>query len=161
MEIENDDDKPALPYGACAAYGCPMSGAIAQSQTGSDRWLCNIHFHAHGSNWNEITQRLNQHRVEVRLINAIRGSMTGRLMDMSQTLDYLNCIGQPFLLPTVDDRRADGKLSMRRWLYRLEKKLAEDVQKGLDIEVGTVYKASPEGLMEIADQFLKRHLVGA
>jgi hypothetical protein len=160
METEIDE-KPALPYGACASYGCPLPGAIAQSQTGSDRWLCNVHFHAHGSNWNELTLRLNQHRVEVRLIQAIRGSLAGRLMDMTETLEYLNATGQSMLLPTIADRRADGKLSMRRWLQRIEKQLAEDVQKGLDVEIGTVYKASPEGLMEIADDFLKRHLVGA
>jgi hypothetical protein len=159
MEAEQDD-KPSLPYGSCAAYGCPLPGAIAQSQTGSDRWLCNIHFHAHSSNWNEITQRLHKRRVEVRLIGALRNALSGNQMDMQGTLEYLHATGNGILIPGAKDHRADGNLSMTLWLNRIEKLLAEDVTNGLVADVVSK-KTSPDMLMDIAKEFLKKHAIGA
>ena len=158
MAKEQQEEKQGVPYGSCAAYGCPLPGAIADSQLGSERWMCNIHFHAHGGNWTEITQRINRRRVDVRLVKALRESLNGKPMEVEPTLKYLQDNNQDALLPGDSERRSDGKLSMRKWLYKVERKLAGEVTLGLSQE-STAPMVSPEQIMDRVEQWLKDHRI--
>lgn len=50
------DTRPAGHW--CAAYGCPMPGAISESTTGGGTWLCRRHFGARPDDWQEITTQV-------------------------------------------------------------------------------------------------------
>lgn len=49
----------------CAAYGCPLPGAITDSIHGSDAWYCRKHFHAKSNVWQEITDMLRKGQTDL------------------------------------------------------------------------------------------------
>lgn len=141
----------------CAAFGCPMHGAITQSVTGGGLWLCPMHFRAHPSNWQKLTERIRQNMTLVNLINEIRGAQNGKPFDY---LDWMEQTKDSELAPCDIDRRPRGTkgLSMRKWQTRIERLLFAGVMTGMDEEEVNYGQAkSSEEIMKKIEEFMKDH----
>jgi hypothetical protein len=44
----------------CAAFGCPMHGALTSSTVGTDQWFCWLHFGKEAVHWHAVTMELNR-----------------------------------------------------------------------------------------------------
>lgn len=153
------DDTPTVPVNTskCAAHGCPFPGSITSSVNGSDGWTCSMHFRAHISNWQNLTQRIRANMLLVNLIKEIRFTQNGRPFDYSLWMARLASTN-PEYIPNDSDRRANGKLSMRMWQSRLEKALFGMVMPGMDEEEKSEGQArNAEEIMNHIEDFLKTH----
>jgi hypothetical protein len=141
----------------CTAHGCPMHGSLTSSVNGSDSWTCSMHFRAHISNWQKTTQRIREHMPLVNLIKEIRMAQNGKPFDYSLWMSRLAGTN-PEYIPGDEDRRRNGRLSMRMWQNRLEKLLFATVMPGMDEEEKSEGQArNAEEIMNQIEDFLKAH----
>ena len=153
------DDTPtdAINSRQCFANGCPLHGSVTSSVTGSSNWFCAMHFRAHSSNWHEVTARIRRNMTLVNLIREIRMTQNGRPFDYKTWMATLSH-SAPQYIPNDDDRRRNGKFSMRKWQERLDKELFALVMPGMDGEqAGFGQSRNAEEIMNHIEDFLKAH----
>lgn len=114
----NDHVAPRDPC-SCAAYGCPMPGAITTSTTGSSEWLCQLHFGRDAVQWQAITAELNRVAWLVDAVQAIR-RYSGR--PAIWPVVYRN-IKQAFVLNQRADLLNASSESAAAWALRLDAEL--------------------------------------
>lgn len=147
----------AASSSGCAAHGCPLHGSISSSVSGGSMFMCAMHFRAHASNWHEVTARIRRNMTLVNLIREIRMTQNGRPFDYKTWMATLSH-SAPQYIPNDDDRRRNGKFSMRKWQERLEKELFALVMPGMDGEQsGNGQSRNAEEIMNHIEDFLKAH----
>ena len=161
---QQEEETSGVPRdtGKCYAYGCPLPAGMSHQTGGATDWVCQIHFRASISSWQEATHRINRDMTVVNLIRELRQSQNGKPTDIRGWLISLQNQGRDELLPCDADRRQNGTLSMRRWLGRIESNFHKVVTLNLDeFHEESTIKSNPEQIMAMADSFLKEHRMAA
>jgi hypothetical protein len=96
----------------CAAYGCPMLGAMTNSTLGTSEWFCFLHFDKEATQWQAITAEL--HRLGW-LVDLLRSLRTGIDFEKARS-NALACMKQN---GSTDLQRLAGE-SRNAWMRRLE-----------------------------------------
>ena len=156
-----EDDSPKSENGMCMCYGCPLTGTISRSTTGpTTDWMCAAHIRTEPGDWHEVTRRLNSNHLVVSLMLDIRRMLNGKDVDMRGWLVSLKSNGLDQFLPSDDDRRSDGSLSMRKWLYRIERMVYTLANSGLNEaqnDGSNPVTRHTESVMTLVDEWLKKH----
>lgn len=77
MSQDLNDRTASRDPSLCAAYGCPMLGAMTQSTVGTSEWYCWLHFGKEAVQWQAITVELNHLRWLVESLAGMRRHYKG------------------------------------------------------------------------------------
>lgn len=123
MTHSHQDRIADRPSYLCAAYGCPMLGAMATSTSGTAEWWCFAHFGKDAGQLQRITVELNH-------LDWLTKAIVDTRMRHLHKADWpaqFQRIEHDLHLQRRDDLRFDGNTAMRsdteRWLERLEAEL--------------------------------------
>lgn len=114
-------------YVHCHAYGCQMLGCMTRSTSGTNEWLCFLHFAAEPDDWQAITAEVNRLDWLVKVIKTVR------LNQMNANVNaWVPPVNKEIKLAQRSDLCWNGVESMGKWSMRLEKVLSDSCRAVLN-----------------------------
>lgn len=117
----------------CAAYGCPMHGAMTSSTLGTSEWLCWLHFGKEAVQWQAITVELNHVRW---LVDALQG-MRKHYGGPGWADEYRSALQSIRLNERKDLEKAQSE-TVKQWLLRLDNELGKAAAQAVKLPVRQV-----------------------
>jgi hypothetical protein len=124
----------------CAAYGCPLVGTMTPSTTGSQDWLCWLHFGRDATHWQAITVELNRVRFIADALTSLRS-----VYGTKHWPDAVRAARQALRENQRNDLTPAKDEPARMWMGRIDHELQTIMQKaGQQQELPVVPDHAPD-----------------
>lgn len=124
----------------CAAYGCPLVGTMTASTTGSQDWLCWLHFGRDAVHWQAITIELGRVRFIADALTHLRAAYGTKHWP-----DAVRHARQALREHQRNDLTAAKDESARSWMGRIDRELQTIMLKaGEQRELPNVPETAPD-----------------